>query len=68
MVLILAIINGGEVVTPLSSLCVVEGSIDGLSTVSAESLCSNLKAVTRPLMYIKHSKAAFKDDENLHII
>ena len=50
--------------TPLSPLCVVEGSIDGPSTVSTHSLCSNLKAVTRPLD-IKHSKAAFKDDENL---
>ena len=49
---------------PLSSLCFVEGSIDGLSTVSTHSLCSNLKAVTRPLN-IKHSKVAFKDDENL---
>ena len=66
MVLILAviIINGGEVATPLSSLCVVEGSIDGLSTVSTDSLCSNLKAMTRPLD-IKHSKVAFKDDETL---
>ena len=66
MLLTLAVItkNGGEVVTPLLSLCIVEGSLDGLSTVSTDSLCSNLKAVTRPLD-TKHSKAAFKDDENL---
>ena len=43
---------------------IVEGSIDGLSIVSTNSVCSNLNAVTRPLD-IKHSKAAFKDDENL---
>ena len=65
MVLTLAVItiNGGEFATPSSSLCVVEGSIDGQSTVSTDSSCSNLKAVTRPLD-IKHSKATFKDDEN----
>ena len=64
MVLTLAVItiNGGKVATPLLSLCC---SIGGLSTVSTDSLCSNLKVVTRPLD-IKHSKAAFKDDENLH--
>ena len=60
--MVLIIINDGKVATPLSSLCVVEGSIDGQSTVSTDSSCSNLKAVTRPLD-IKHSKAAFKDDK-----
>ena len=66
MVLTLAIItiNGGEVAKPLSSLCAVEGLIDGQSTMSTDSLCSNLKAVTRPFD-INHSKATFKDDENL---
>ena len=66
MVLTLAVItiNGGEVVTLLLSLCIVEGLIYGLSTVTVDSLCSNLKAVTRPLD-IKHSKAAFKDNKNL---
>ena len=44
---------------PLLSLCFVEGLIDGLSTVSIDY------AVTR-LLDIKHSKAAFKDNENLY--
>ena len=45
--------------------CFVEVLIDGLSAVSIDPLCSNLKAVTRSFD-IKHSKAAFKDNENLH--
>ena len=62
MVLTLAIIagNSGEVVTPLSPLCMIGCLISGLLTV--DSLYSNLKAVTKPAD-IKHSKAALDDIE-----
>ena len=49
---------------PLLSLCFVEGLVDGLSTVSVDSLYSTLKAVTRPLD-TKHKMAALKDNEKL---
>ena len=46
-----------------SSLCFVGGLIDGLSTMSVDSLYSTLKPVTRPID-TKHKKVAFKDNEN----
>ena len=61
MVLTLAIItgNGGEVVMPLSPLCVTGC---GLLTVSIDSLYVKLKAVTKPVDK-NHSKAALDDIE-----
>ena len=46
----------------LYSLCLVGGLIDGLSTVSVDSLYSTLKVVMREID-TKHKKAAFKDNE-----
>ena len=64
MVLTLAIITGnsGEVVMPLSLLCVIECEISGLLAVSIDSLYSNLKVVTKPVD-INHSKVALDDIE-----
>ena len=61
MVLTLAIItgNGGEVVMPLSLLCVTGC---GLLTVSIDSLYGKLKAMTKPVDK-NHSKAALDDFE-----
>ena len=64
MVLTLAIITGndGEVVTPLSPLCVIGCYISGLLTVSIDSLYGKFKAVTKPVDK-NHSKAALDDIE-----
>ena len=48
---------------PLSSLCLVGGLIDDLSTASTHSLYSTFEAVMRPID-TKHQKAACKDNEN----
>ena len=48
---------------PLPSLCSIGGLIDGLSTVSVDSLYSTSKVVTR-LIDTKHKKVVFKSNEN----
>ena len=48
--------------TAIPSLFFVIGLVDGLSTVSIDSLYSTIKAVTRELE-TKHKKAAFKGDK-----
>ena len=51
-----------QVRKPYLSLFFVGGLVDGLSTVSINSLYSTLKAVTRALE-TKYKKAAFKGDK-----
>ena len=64
MALTLAVIAGfGSVFGSNGSHCRHFTWLDGLSTVSVDSLHSTLKAVTRPLD-TKYKKAAFLDNES----